>query len=204
MIKNRNCDPNAGFFGAVRRYVFEVPAADTDLIVDNADISAANAGDVMTLANEWLPHPMSVFLTLTDAAAADLNLTIKVEGEDTEGNPATDTIAAAAGTTTVHGIKVFRRITKVTITAIDSEAANDKLDLGVTANAADIILGIPHELRKDSSTGVGGGRDTVKAIYRNGAIQTGAWEADPTVNGITAIAAAAASRMMVVLDPSVN
>lgn len=202
MIKNKSVDPDSGLFLPVRLYNFLAPAGDPDFLVDNADISAAAVSDVLTLAHNWLPMGLSLFLTLTDAAATTLTVSVQIEGYDLQGNPITDTISATGAAPTTMGTKVFRNVSKVTITEISNGAASDKLDLGFSTNNAAMKYGIPHELRKVSSTGKGGERDTLKEVFKNGAVSAAAWAVDPQTNSISGVATSSGSAMVVVLDPT--
>lgn len=201
MIRVRNLDPKDGAILPYSHFSVIAPAADTDYFVASVDLNAAAVGNQLTLVREWAPTPMTVFMTVVDNSGTSLSCTILVVGEDQFGQPVRESITATGSATTTHGTKVFRRITKVTISALANKAASDTLVLGITANATSIKFGLPYRPRKVSASGVGGARDTVKVALDAGAVDTN-FTVDATNSAITSVAIAAAAELKVVADLS--
>lgn len=132
--------------------LFKGLAADNDLFVDNMDISASSADDVATATGSQPDAPRRLIVTLTDDASDTLEITLLVTGLDAEGNVITEEITVdydVSATTT--GVKFFRSITSIVITAIANGAASDKLDVGTVDEPvisqidtnADLTAGVP-------------------------------------------------------------
>ncbi len=108
----------------------DVLAEDNDLVVDAEDLNGKSATDTCTVDGQ--PDvPRNLTYLMTDAADADLTMTITVVGVDARGNIVSEEQVWTAGQTTKTGNVAFATITSVTIDAIANNGAGDLLDIGI-------------------------------------------------------------------------
>jgi len=202
MVRLRQLEKDDGIFIPWRHYQFATPAVDVDLFVDAFNLDAAAVGSYAPIINGGvLPHPMNLLITKTDAAGGDLVLGVRIKGWDQFGQPLDETVTIAAGTGTGFTTKVFARLLSVQFVTGTAKGAGDLLDIGLGAANAAIKYGLPMKLRKVSATGVGGVRDTVKAVFEAGAIEAGV-SVDPVTSSFTGSSVAAAATVLVTMDPA--
>lgn len=192
MIRLKNISKKDGIIHPYSSLSILSPAADTDYLIASTSITSTVAGDVFTLARGWLPTPMSLFLTVTDAALTTLTITIKIEGYNQFGVKQTEILTSptGGGAVTTHSAMVWRNVTRVSCTSITAAAASDTLILGFTANSTSIKFGLPFIPNVDTASGVGGELDTVKAALDAGAIDTN-FTVSASTASITGVAIAA-------------
>lgn len=202
MVRLRQLEKDDGIYIPFRHYQFATPAVDVDLCVAALDLNAAVVGDYAPIINGGvLPHPMSLFITKTDAAGGDLVLGVRFKGWDQFGQPIDETVTVAAGTGTAHTTKVYARLLSAQIVTLTAKGAGDSLNVGITAASASVKYGLPLKLRKVSATGVGGVRDTVKAVFEAGALEAGV-SVDASTSSFTGSAVAANANVTVTMDPA--
>jgi hypothetical protein len=200
MIRLRNLQRDDGIILPYQNFSFPTPAADTDLLVAAMDISASVAGASLTLLQGgWLPIPMSLLFTVTDAAGTNLSVTIKIEGWDQFGQPISEKVTSTGAPLVAHTALVYRRVKKATITAIANNAASDTLILGVTSASTSIKYGLPVRPQVKTASGLGTDKNTVQSIYSAGAITSGG-TITATPAAFTNISIAANTNVLVVMD----
>ena len=112
--------------------------ADVDKVVVSVDMKV---GAYTIAAQPDIPRNITVTVTATDTA--DTMGTVVVVGTDIEGQPITETITPAAGST-VAGTKAFKTVTSVTGAGwvVDAaEGTKDKITVGIGT-----ALGLPFKI----------------------------------------------------------
>lgn len=127
-------------------------AANDDLVVDDADISATAAGDTLTIAAQPdVPRPL--VLTITDANSSIVSLDLIVKGSDKDDLALEETFHYYKGITSVTGLKYFKTVNEVEVDQISGNGADDKLNLGTGGYDAVWVYLANKPIKWDSETG---------------------------------------------------
>lgn len=188
-ISLKNLDPQSTL--KLQREEILLPiAADVDYVVNEADISAAAAGDALTLltpaaSGTPLAYPRRLTVTSVDASGSNLSVSVKIVGKRF-GAQISETITAtgAGGGETVEGTLVFDEVNSATISAIANAAASDTVAVGVSGK----VIGLRHRIKSVKS---------VKKLFK---IANGT----PDASGCIAPATLQASTIVEVSNSAIN
>ena len=191
---------NDGIVIPFQSFQFATPAASAGYFFSSVDATTLSAGDLLGVPSHdgWAPQPISLQIKSTDAAGSTLAVTLELFGEDQFGDHVYETVSAT-GSETVDTVNVFRRLFRVKVVSIANAAAGDTVDVGIGAAGTGIKYGLPVKVIKNSTSGVGGVRDTVKVVLVNGAV-SGSFTADAKASAVTGVSVAANASLTVVMD----
>lgn len=188
-FKYQNMDEWAVPMAATKPLTIVAPNHDTNGLVASVDPSGLSAGDELTLVRNWMPMPMSVYLTETDASGSTLLCTIEITGLDQFGVRQVETLeGSAAGSSTTDGVKIFTYVEKIVLKRIAGAASSDAILVGWSVGNG-TKWGLPVKIRKSSTPGVanvsgGDFRDTVKRVFKEGAEVTSGITVNPLYSSI--------------------
>jgi len=180
-ISNRSLAPGSVMWGQKHNVVSYVPPTnDIDFVATSEDISGFSVGDPIPLdgigsASGYLPMPMSLYFTQTDAASDTLTTTWTITGRNQFGEDVYEDVTCPPGTgvNNISSVWCYSFVSSVVLAAVTGLAASDTIAIGTDGNTTlDFPVPLPFKPKN---------ADAVLLAAVNGLVWTGATITTSTV-----------------------